>query len=251
MRHVRPLRNFVLKDSSISALFLMILCWTIFDGMLQYITPLLMSEHGFSNTVIGLLIGCSSIGGAIFDLIICKLFKNTDYRRMFLAMLAMCTIYPLILGNANSIMVFLLAMILWGFYFDLYGFGVFDYISRYTDKKEHTSSFGVVQVSRSLGIIAAPIIIGFVVIGALFYRAFIIAWIFIFIAILFYLLLLFLNRNRQPLIEAKIPKHKTNFIQEFHLWKKIGKKISLPLLITFYLFFILSLTCKAKAISMS
>lgn len=170
MKHVRPLRIFVSKNSSIYALFLMVFCWTIFDSMVSYMTPLLMSNHGLSNTAIGLLIGSSSIAGAIFDFIICKLFKNTNYRRIFFTMLAVCLIYPLVLGNATSLTVFLLAMILWGLYFDLYGFGVFDYISRYTLKKEYSSNFGIIQISRSLGSIIAPLIIGFAVVGALFFE---------------------------------------------------------------------------------
>jgi hypothetical protein len=92
----------------------MVLFWATYDGLMTYVTPLLMEEQNFSNSVIGLIIATSSITGALFDFLICKFFKNTDFRRVFMLMFALCFFYPLLLWQANIIWIFLFAMSVWG-----------------------------------------------------------------------------------------------------------------------------------------
>ena len=123
---------------------LMVLFWTIFDDIMSYITPILIQENGFSMSMIGFIIGSSSITGALFDFLISKFFKNTNYKRMFLILFVICAVYPFLLWQAKALWFFLLVMAVWGIYFDLYGFGVFNFISRRSRKKDNSSYFGIV-----------------------------------------------------------------------------------------------------------
>ncbi len=212
----------------------MIFFWTMFDSIMSYLTPLLISSRGFSNTAMGIIYGTSSITGAISDFIICRYFRDTKYRRLFLVMLIVCFFYPFILGAANGVWLFLLAMAVWGFYYDLFGFGQFDYVSFYVKKDEQVASFGLVQVFRSLGSIIAPIIAGFLVVGMYFFRAYVVAEVMIVIALAFYAVLV--SRNSRAVVPRDPPKRKKNILKEFHLWKKIGFRIMPCLIVTFFLF---------------
>jgi len=218
---------------------LVVLFWTIFDSIMQYITPLLIEERGFSMSIIGFIIGTSSITGVFFDFLISKVFKNTNYRRMFLIMFAICAVYPFLLWQAKTFWFFLFVMAVWGVYFDLYGFGAFNFISRYTKKENHSSDFGIVQIFRALGGILAPLIVGLVIVDYIDWRAFTFGWFFLGIGFIFFLFLIVLMRKHHLTDDILLnqPRRK-NFFIEIHLWKKIGRLMSPVLFLTFFLFFV-------------
>ncbi len=238
MRRVLPIRKATYFASPIYVLGMLIFFWTLFDSMITYITPLILESHGFSNTIIGLIIASSSVFGALFDFLICRFIKNTSFRRTLLFMLILCFTYPLILGTANSIVVFVLAMLVWGLYYDFYGFSIYDYVSKYTKKEEHSSSFGIMQVFRSTASIIAPLLVGLILVGVIFKKVFIWAYFFLAIALALYFVLTYITKRTKLESESKEPERKRNTLIEFHLWKKIGRKIASPLTITFFLFFI-------------
>ena len=217
---------------------LMVLFWTIFDDIMSYITPILIQENGFSMSMIGFIIGSSSVTGALFDFLISKFFKNTNYKRMFLILFAICAVYPFLLWQAKTLWFFLLVMAVWGIYFDLYGFGVFNFISRSARKKENSSYFGIVEIFRALGGMLTPLIIGLVVVDRVDWRAFSLGWVFLGVGFVFFLILLVLTRQNRSTkeISAEYPRRK-NLFTELHLWKKIGRLISPVLFLTFFLFF--------------
>jgi len=241
IRNIKVLINkyFVGQQAFVFTFSFIVLFWTIFDSIMQYITPLLIEERGFSKSMIGLIIGCSSIAGAVFDFLICKLFKNTNFKRIFLIMFLICAIYPLLLWQARTVWYFLFVMAVWGLYFDLYGFGVFNFVGRYIKKEDHSQSFGIVQVFRALGGMLAPLIVGLVVINSVDWRSFSLGWFFLVIGFVFFIVIIVLLRKYRPIDTDLVhtPRRKNLFI-ELHLWKKLGKSMMPVLFLTFYLFFI-------------
>ncbi len=213
---------------------LVILFWTMADSVGQYIAPILIQNHGFSNTMIGFILGSSSITGALFDFFISKIFKSTDFRRVFLVMFALCSIYPILLWSASTLPLFLFAMAVWGIYFDLYGFGTFDFIGRYSKKDDQASNFGIAQMFRSLGQLLAPLIVGFVIVEQIDWRSFGLYWLFLAMGFTFLLVLFTLHRKRNSRPEPARPRRK-HFLIEFHLWKKLGWHMMPVLFLTFYL----------------
>ncbi|HLD31753.1 MAG TPA: MFS transporter [Patescibacteria group bacterium] len=227
------------QKSFIYVFSFMVFFWTIFDSIMQYVTPLIIEERGFSNSMIGLILGSSSIAGAIFDFLICKIFKNTNFKKTFLVMFVICAIYPLLLWQAKTIWFFIFVMAVWGLYFDLYGFGTFNFIGRYTKKTEHAPSFGLVQTFRALGGILAPFIVGLLIVDQVNQRSVSSGWIFLAMGFIFFTLLIYLIRKNHSTETELIqtPRRKNLFI-EFHLWRKLGKLMMPVLCLTFYLFFI-------------
>ncbi len=211
------------------AVSLMLLFWALFDGTASFITPLVITQNGFSKTLMGIIIGSSSVAGALFDFFLSKYLVNTHFRRVYFALLAICSIYPLVLWQAKTVWVYLVAMALWGLYYDFSNFGTFDFVSRKTQKSEHSASFGVLLVFRSLGYMLAPLIVGFVISTTVDSKPFLLMWVYLLLAITCYIVLLYAQkRHRAHFIDEKTIKPKS-MLFEFSLWKHLGRQM-LPIL---------------------
>jgi len=207
----------------------------IFDGAISYITPLLIQQQGFSNSEIGFIIGFSSVAGAAFDFFIYKIFKKTNFRRLILAMFVICFAYPLLLWQTKSLWLFLLAMSVWGVYYDLYGFGVFNFVAKYIKSKNNSSSFGIIQIFKSLGNIIGPLVIGYLIVERVDWRSFAVSWIVLFMGFIFFIYLFFIIRGhgvinglfKQPLIHRDI-------LAQYRVWRKLGGLLRPVLALSFY-----------------
>ncbi|MFA6525394.1 MAG: MFS transporter [Patescibacteria group bacterium] len=224
------------QHRSLYALSIMILFWTMFDTVVTYVTPLILTEHGLSNTIMGIIIGSSSVFGALFDLIITKIAPQATFRRLFLAMFAICLVYPLILWQAKSIWMFLLAMALWGVYYDLVNFGKFNFIGRFQKESEHSSSFGVTEVFRAIGVSLAPVFVGITIVSVVTWQSFVLSWIFLGIGVIFYLLLATITRKQNPIIKFEEKKQILRPRTNYRLLWKIGKTMLPVLIATFVLY---------------
>ena len=218
------------KNKLIYIFGVMILFFMLFDGIISYLLPLVISEHGFSKTLVGIIIGTAAISGAFFDFVIYKIFKTAFYRRLFIIMFAVCFIYIFTIWSANSILLYIAAMAMWGFYFDLKNFGTLDFVSRYSPKKELSSNFGILQIFQSIGYLLAPLIAGFVIIETVGWQPFVLAAIFISISAFFFVVLLLEARKRKQFTPHHEHSSKKSFLKEIALWKKVGIAI-LPVLV--------------------
>jgi len=222
-------RKYGFRRKPFYILGLMVLFWSIFDGVMSYVAPLVIERGGLSNTLIGIIIGTSSVAGALFDFLACRIFKNTFYKRMFLIMFGLCLAYPFILLKTNSFLLYAIAMVIWGVYYDLKNIGEFDFISRYANKKEHSDSFGLIQVFQSVGYLIAPILVGVLIAENLDWKPFALSWIFLLISIMFFAVLYLLNAKKGKAENKRMKRRRSMWI-EASLWKKIGY-IILPILI--------------------
>jgi MFS transporter, Spinster family, sphingosine-1-phosphate transporter len=217
-------------------LALMLLFWNIFDGVMTYITPLVIEASGFSRTMVGVIYGFSSVVGACFDFLICKLFKNTHFRRMFMLLFLVCAAYPLLMWSAKSFWFFLFVMGVWGLYFDLYNFGLMDFVGRYIPEDRHASVFGLVQMIRALASILTPLLIGFIAFEALNWRVYTMAWIFLGMGFLFFLSLYGLLRNAKPHVDGHECGFSRGLRTELKMWRRIGRALVPVLCLTLFLF---------------
>lgn len=209
------------QHESLYLLSLVILFWAVFDGITTYVTPLVLTEAGISKTIMGLIISSSSVFGAVFDFLMCKLFKNSHYRRVFLVMFAFSFFYLLALATAKTPWLFLLAMVLWGVYYDLKNFGSFDFVARFVRSAEHSSGFGVLSVFQASGYLLAPLLAGVI--------PFITAGVFLLIA---FLILLFLFKREKVYIQEPmtVQYRYRGFLSEINLWRRLDR-VLLPVLI--------------------
>lgn len=177
-----------------SSIFLvcgMMLFWTLSEGMVSFIVPLKISNAGFSDTMLGFIIGTSSLAGALFDLVACRVFKNTFYKRIFGLMFVLCLSFPLLLMHATTLLAFVIGMAIWGIYYDLRNIGNFDYIARTTDKEGSAQAFGLIQVFQSVGWIIGPILVGFLAGEVVGWKPFAAIYTFLGISVAFFIMLYF------------------------------------------------------------
>lgn len=220
------------KSKPLYILSIMLMFWAIFDGLLTYVTPLVLTQAGYSETMMGIIIGTSSIAGAVFDFMLCRIFKRSNFRRIFLILFAICAVYPIILWQAKSFWVFISAMALWGVYYDLYSFGSLDFLGNYTDKEEHASSSGALQVFRSLGYLLAPIFAGFTIGEIVGWQTFALSWIFLFMAFLFFIVLIKVTKEGVNQDHQGLACRNLAIKREFKLWERTSILLKPVLILT-------------------
>ena len=222
----------------------MILFWTIFDSLITYIIPIALTNNNFSKTAMGLIIGSSSLFGALFDIFISRYVSDINYRRVIFWMFVFCGFVPLLLIIGGNTTIFLLAMLVWGVYYDLYNFGTFDFVVRTTAAKDYSSSFGLIEVFKGFSNIIAPLIAGFLIVDILTTEIFTAIYVFLSAGFMVFLVLLGLGKRIEikPQGRAKLESRPLakNLLVETHLWKKIGRKIWPVLLMTTFLSMVLS-----------
>ncbi len=207
----------------------MIFFWALFDGIISFITPIFITDVGFTNTEMGLIIAFSSVAGAIFDFILTKVIPTTHYRRLFIFVFILCFFHPFVLFFAKSALVFLFAMAIWGLYYDLDSFAQFDFIARHSRPNEHCKNSGIVTVFKSLGYLLAPVLAGLVVTTHRTFNPLAFALLYLFVAFLFFVVLYRLTASAshlQPITHHRRP----NIFAELGLWRRVGI-ILLPVLL--------------------
>jgi MFS family permease len=204
-------------------LSLILFFWALFDGILSYTTPLVFVSKGLNNTMMGFVMASSSVAGALFDFALSRLMKNTHFRRLYLIMFSLCFVYPLLLWKAQAFWLFLVIMAVWGLYYDLENFGLFDFVSRHTQKEEHSSSFGVVSVFKSLGYLIAPIFAGFLIGQVIDWQPFFLAWFFLVVSFVFFLILyLKIKKNNHHNHDENVRFKPVKVVAEIKLWKRVA-----------------------------
>lgn len=212
----------------------MLFFWTLFEGSVEYVAPLKITQSGFSETFLGLLIGSSSVFGALFDLYLSHYFTNTHFRRIFLLMFAISFVFPLLLWK-GTLLFYIFAMVAWGIYYDLSHFGIYDYVGRKISAENHSKQFGMIEIYKSLGFILSPLIIGLTIGNIISWQPFVTMMIFLLIGLGFYMLLIAVtNKDKQEYIHER-SIHNMQILKEIRLWKSLGRKL-LPVLLLTLLF---------------
>lgn len=207
----------------------MIFFWALFDGIISFITPIFITDTGFTNTQMGLIIAFSSLAGAIFDFVLTKTISTTHYRRLFIFVFILCFFHPFVLFLAKSALVFLFAMALWGLYYDLTNFAQFDFVARHSFANEHCKHSGIVTVFKSLGYLIAPVLAGLVITNHRSFNPLAFALLYLVIALLFFIVLYRLTSSATT-HQSPSHYHRPNIFTEILLWRRLGH-ILLPVLL--------------------
>lgn len=226
---VNHIRTYGKRHTALYTVAITFFFFRIFDGILTYALPLLVTEQGYSKTEMGLVIGSSSLAGAVFDILLSRILKKTSYRKLFFFVFVLASGYLFLLYNATHLLIFVLAMALWGLYFDLMNFGTFNFIATTAKEHEHTSSFGVMSVFVNLGYLLAPIISGLVILDKVGDRTFILALMFLAMSFVYFLTIPKVKQKAQIVVSKK------SFLTEIRSWKSLSSFLTPVLIMTFTL----------------
>ncbi len=225
------IKSYGTKYRTLYAMSFLVLFFALFDGLLGYLVPLLITNSGISKTMMGFILGTSSMFGFVFDILLCKAIKKTSLRRLYIILFVICAVYPLILYHASTVWLYILAMGVWGLYYDLFNIGRYDFVGRNFDTSEHAHSFGILGAFSGLGYLLVPFFAGFLISKTINFIPFIWAWIFLFAVVIFFIFVLaFLKKDKKAVVE-KEKKTKLKF-SELFIWERIGKVIYPVLILT-------------------
>ena len=207
----------------------MIFFFVIFDGIIMYVSPIVMQKSGISLSMIGIIIGLSSVAGMAFDIILVRLLEKITFKKIFFYMFLTAFTVPFLLFGFNTITMYFLAMAAWGLYYNLYDIGTLDFIGLTTSTKNHTGSFGILRVFQNLGYLIAPAFASFtlLIIG----NSHIFPWWIYGLFLAAFICYIFLFFSKMPTRNIIIAEHKTvlSIFTEIKTWSKIGKLL-LPIL---------------------
>ena len=224
--------KFKIKSKILSA-GLMVFFFVIFDGVLMYLAPIMITSSGISESIMGIIIGSSSIAGMFFDMLLCKTLKITHYRRMFLFMFILALLFPLFLFGGTTITFYFIAMVMWGFYYDFYNIGTIDFVERTANPENHVSNFGMLRSFEGSGYLLAPflgsILLLFIQPGIKMFLLIIIPLI---IAFIFYLTIAVHKTVVKKEYTNVVRKTPISFFSEIGLWKKVWNVLFPILLLT-------------------
>lgn len=245
------IKNRGFRHKPLYAMGFLILFWTLFDGILQYAVPLVITGEGISKTMLGIIIGTSSIAGMLFDLFLCKIIKKPNLRRTYLIMFAICILFPLVLMSAKTAWMYILAMAIWGVYYDFFSVGRYEFVAQYVKEDEHASSFGVLQVFGSLGYLLSPLFAGFLIGEVLDVKPFIASWIFLGLAFISFMILIALIIKQRKRPENYVSETLKDIncsckpkYSEIYIWKRVGTLILPVLFVTLMINVIDAIFCE-------
>lgn len=197
----------------------------------MYLAPIVITGSGISESMMGLIIGSSSIAGMLFDFFLCRAIKETHYRSMFLFMLMLAALYPLFLFGGTTLTIYLVAMAVWGFYYDFYNIGTLDFVERTSHKEEQVSNFGILRSFEGTGYLIAPFIGSILLLmfhpGPMMLAAIAIPLV---LSFFLYTVITLRSSSEKDIYESVKRKDVISFLKEMVLWKHIGILI-FPLLI--------------------
>ncbi len=128
------------------------------DGIMSYISPIFIESKVHSTLFMGIIFSFSSVIGILCDVVFPKVFSNQPHYFFLKATLLSAIMFPLVyLLFPNHILTFLLAMSVWGIYYELNIFSSFQFVKSYVGIDEHTKTWGKIVAFQTSAYALAPI----------------------------------------------------------------------------------------------
>jgi predicted MFS family arabinose efflux permease len=210
----------------------MVFFFVTFDGTLMYLAPIVMNRSGIEEGMMGLILGLSSVAGLLFDVVLSRLIENVTYRTMFFVMLVAAATYPFFLFGATTVTMYLIAMAVWGLYYNFYNMGTIDYVEQTTTTDEYPSYFGVLKVFDGLGNLVAPFFGSILLIIAASNLKMLPWALAILVPAFLCYFILFASQMRDGKKVASIPEPSVPFFEKMRVWRKITWYLLPVLLLT-------------------
>ncbi len=230
---IQPLRTSV---GSTFLLFISIVTLIGFaDAIMSYATPVFL-EQKFSNPfLVGLVFAFSSFMGLMFDFYGSERLKSRGLGFFLFSTVFLAIAFPsILLFFPPHILTYLLALGIWGIYYEMEAFTVFNFIESKIAKSEYAKAWGVVSNMRSLAYMAGPSLATFLVSISLnlsFYTA-----LSIFLFVLITLMLTSKTFKSKKLSEDETGTFRTYTTkEEFKVWAILIRKVWFLWLFSFIL----------------
>lgn len=129
------------------------------DGIMSYVTPYFLNRELNNPVVFGLIFASSSVAGIIFDFFAGERFNKKDYRWFILLAVISAVLFPtLFLAFPGKLVFYILALFMWGIYFESITFAGYNFIRIHKKRHEYSEAWGFLSVMTNLGYFIGPII---------------------------------------------------------------------------------------------
>lgn len=129
------------------------------DAIMSYVSPIFIESRVQNTVTMGIIFSFSSVVGIICDMLFPKLFTNRPHYFFLKATLLSAVMFPLTyLLFPNHVFTFLIAMTIWGIYYELNIFSSFHFVQSYIGVDEHSKAWGIIQAVQSFAYAAAPLL---------------------------------------------------------------------------------------------
>lgn len=136
-----------------------IVLFALGDGVFSYQIPLWLESVFHNVALVGLVMSTSSVIGLLCDLSFPTIFAKRDYRFFLVTTFVVALSTQLISVFSNTWVAAIVVMALWGIYYELFLFGLYHFLHTEIESSQHAAGWGVADALRSLGLIAAPVLV--------------------------------------------------------------------------------------------
>lgn len=128
---------------------------------MSFIFPIRVENAVGSNTLLGLIMASSSIAGITCDLLFPQLLRNTTWKKQLLCGALLSLLFPILTIYGvwtSSVLVFLLAGIIWGIYYELISFSEQNFVTTDESRNDFTKAWGILFATSQFTGILGPIL---------------------------------------------------------------------------------------------
>lgn len=192
------------------------------DSVLSFWAPNLMSDKLGSPFIMGLVFSFSSIVGLLSDLILPQIIKNLSFIKMLFIACFLGIMFALLLVLGLSwpqIAIFLLAMAIWGIYYEFLSFADQEFVTGHIPFDMHASVWGILGVFKNLAYFLGPLLAPLVLLRSEKYIGF--GAILMSIIALMFLYFFYKVKPVKLVVDVK----KINILDEIAKWKVLFTRI--------------------------
>jgi len=129
------------------------------DALMSYTTPIFLEENLNNTLFMGIVFSTSSLVGFIFDIYAGAYLKNKTHNFFLISTAIVAISFPAILiFLPKHVFFYILAMAMWGIYYEARSFSQFTYIKNWIPKPSYSFAWGAIQNIGSLAYLLGPIL---------------------------------------------------------------------------------------------
>ncbi len=187
------------------------------DGILSDWVPSFVQDSTHSSLVMGLILSFSSLVGFGADLVFPQLLKLVRTRKLMLMAIGTSLVFCGVLLWSIVlpwVVFFLIAMAVWGIYYEFLGFGGQQFVSEAVPATARSGAWAIMGVFRSLAYFLGPIIGSYIALTKGNTETVLTAAFFVFLG---YVIWLVMGRNSKKTTSEQ-NEEKVNILRELKLW---------------------------------
>jgi MFS family permease len=194
------------------------------DAIMSYTAPAFIEENVANPFLMGIIIASSSTVGIVADFLIGAKLRGRRSRFFVATALVFSISFPAtFLLLPSSIPTFILAMAIWGIYYELMHFSNYHFIGEHSHASQHAMMWGVLSVARAAAYTFGPLVASTAVVYSVqlpFQIALLLASV-SFVAVLGYMFVMRKHRVGQ----ATEIDNGRNLFAELKIWSLLGSKV--------------------------